>query len=680
LLLFRVALYNIIAIETSCFGGTVLMQILYARQRTSTAGPLSFLFIAIACTAALGASNSAIQMSDARATHSFPRTAIVFTQLPVGHEPTKNSAHPDAQIGEGGKLMLLDAQRKLHVLTPQFQSAADPTVSFDGKRILFAAKKDAKDEWNIYEMTAQGSDIRQLTAAMGNCRKPNYQSAVFYLDDAQPSYQVTFVSDAANEANEADGTRALNLYSVRLDGSRLRRLTYGISSSFDPFQMQDGRILFSSWQRSNLSGGPQGSVELSAIHLDGTDVGTFSGAQGKRYKRMACTTSQRKAVFVESDDLTPDGSGTVATIDLSRNLHSYKSLRIAPGALFAWPSPTPEANVLISMRRRGTPYSIYLLNPDTGVLTQLYAEPNHHSVQPVVMAPRSEPDGHSSVVEDDQNWSKLYCLSSSISDLSREWMKPGLAKRVRLIEGLPRASSAQEEQQALPSHTPAIQRRLSLEQKRILGETELDEDGSFHLLVPPNTPMQVQVLDEDGLALRTSAWIWTKNKENRGCIGCHEDGELSPENAFPKALGHPAAEFTLSPERRRTISFSRDIAPIFVAKCAHCHPPFGSGEERGEVPQAYAELLSGIDLTGHGKYLDPGRARTSRLIWAIYGKNTSRPWDNASTSSPLKPMPPAGSSPLTEDEKRAIAEWIDVGAQLNPLPSHPASNPNRGQQ
>jgi hypothetical protein len=85
----------------------------------------------------------------------------------------------------------------------------------------------------------------------------------------------------------------------------------------------------------------------------------------------------------------------------------------------------------------------------------------------------------------------------------------------------------------------------------LLGEAAIEDDGSFHLLVPPNTPMQLQILDEDGIALRTSAWMWTKNKENRGCIGCHEDGELSPENVFPKALGKPAADLMLAPERAR---------------------------------------------------------------------------------------------------------------------------------
>jgi len=76
--------------------------------------------------------------------------------------------------------------------------------------------------------------------------------------------------------------------------------------------------------------------------------------------------------------------------------------------------------------------------------------------------------------------------------------------------------------------------------RRLLGEINLDEDGSFHIQVPANLPIELQALDADGLALRSCGWIWAKNKENRGCIGCHEDGERTPENLVPKALEHPA--------------------------------------------------------------------------------------------------------------------------------------------
>ena len=33
-----------------------------------------------------------------------------------------------------------------------------------------------------------------------------------------------------------------------------------------------------------------------------------------------------------------------------------------------------------------------------------------------------------------------------------------------------------------------------------------------------------------------SGWIWLRPNERRGCIGCHEDHEMVPENRVPLAV------------------------------------------------------------------------------------------------------------------------------------------------
>ena len=544
---------------------------------------------------------------------------IVFTELPAARTA------PGRVLGDGGRLVVLEKSGATRVLTSGFQSAADPAVSFDGKRILFAGKKRASDAWNVFEVNADGSGLHQITRNAGNCRRPMYQSALFYLNDERPSYQITFVSDAAGEFDES-GRRESNLYSVRFDGAGLRRLTYALSSSYDPFQMQDGRILFSSGER--------GRIDLFAIHLDGADYAAFSGAQGRGIKHMACTTPRRMVAFIESDALPWDGAGIVGSLSLRRNLHSYKAVTASGDGLFHSPSALPDGSILVSRRPSdGTDvHAIYRLDLDGGSRTLVFRDLRYHSIQAAALVSRPEPDGHSSVVEDNQNWAKLYCLSVYENDLKGEWMPPGAARRLRVIEGLPRRAPG-----------GAIG-------KRLLGDIALDEDGSFHLLVPPNTPIQLQITDADGLALRTSAWIWAKNKEQRGCIGCHEDNERTPENRFAQALSHPAAELLLPPERRRTVDFARDVMPILATRCASAACHGGGAQPR----------LPGL---GMAKYIDPGHARTSPLVWSFFGRNTARPWDHSAPAAAPKRMPPNGSAPLTEDERQTIIEWIDLGGQ-----------------
>lgn len=119
----------------------------------------------------------------------------------------------------------------------------------------------------------------------------------------------------------------------------------------------------------------------------------------------------------------------------------------------------------------------------------------------------------------------------------------------------------------------------------------------------------------------------------------------------------------LPPERRRTVDFVHDIQPLLASKCSGgaCH-----GGRASPKLAAYRELLAPLVGTpGRGRFVDAGRARTSRLVWAIFGRNTSRPWDRSVAEHMPAKMPPLGSTPLTDDERRAIVEWIDLGAQLN---------------
>jgi hypothetical protein len=125
------------------------------------------------------------------------------------------------------------------------------------------------------------------------------------------------------------------------------------------------------------------------------------------------------------------------------------------------------------------------------------------------------------------------------------------------------------------------------------------------------------------------------------------------------ALRAPAAVLDMPPERRRTVDFRHDVAPIVEARCVSCHGEGGRAprldgavDPAGAPGPAYEALLSG--------YVVPGEARRSRVIWHVFGRNTSRPWDKDDVAGAFKPMAPK--EPLTGEEKRAFVEWIDLGA------------------
>ena len=150
----------------------------------------------------------------------------------------------------------------------------------------------------------------------------------------------------------------------------------------------------------------------------------------------------------------------------------------------------------------------------------MFAENGWHAIQAKALAPRPAPDARSSVVRADDAEGKLYSIDVDIHDLGDELPK-GASKTLRVIEGV-----------AATAERPGV--------RRILGEVPLAADGSYQVQVPANTPVQLQLLDADGLRVRTSAWLWVRNHAAQGCVGCHEDPERTPPNRFMKALAAPA--------------------------------------------------------------------------------------------------------------------------------------------
>ena len=117
------------------------------------------------------------------------------------------------------------------------------------------------------------------------------------------------------------------------------------------------------------------------------------------------------------------------------------------------------------------------------------------------------------------------------------------------------------------------------------------------------------------------------------------------------AVKKPSLNLALSPERRRTVTFAKDVSPIIRQKCATsaCHG--GGGPPRFGTRDAVRTHVTGT-------------ARRSPLVWHLLGRNTSRPWDPPPAAmSVIEQMPPEGAAPLTDIEKRIIMEWIDLGAE-----------------
>ncbi len=559
---------------------------------------------------------------------------LVVAQVPAASLPSDALAGGSLRpsLGEGGRLLLVPAAGAPRVLSAGFDSAADPEVSFDGRRVLFAAKKEKGDPWCVWEMKADGTGAHRISCGAAGARQPVYQSPVYTITptNVEPWIQVAFVGTDPGEWNEAGLGPNTSLWSCRTDGSALRRLTFNLSNDLDPTVLPDGRMVYAGWLRHPGERNPQGRVALLGVNEDGTDYQTYAGEQGLRVKQMPAPTANGLLVFVESDAIGGDGGGRLAAVSQVRPLHTYRSLTADGDGRFRSPAPLPDGRLLVSWRPGSTgTYGIYRFDPETKAREKVLEDPAWHSLQAKLVAARPVPDARSSVVREDDPEGKLYAIDVGINDLGRDWPR-GAAKKLRVVEG----AAAGE------GRPPG---------RRLLGEIDLAEDGSFQVQLPANTPVQLQLVDADGLAIRSSAWIWVRSHGAQGCVGCHEDPERTPPNRFVKALQSPAPLLNQPPEQRRAVGWAADLQPIVEAKCLGCHG------RRDQGPP--------LDLTASGlaPFAATGEARRSRLLWHLLGRNAARPWDREAAAQAPLPLP-EGQRP-TPDEIRAFARWIDLGGQ-----------------
>jgi len=143
------------------------------------------------------------------------------------------------------------------------------------------------------------------------------------------------------------------------------------------------------------------------------------------------------------------------------------------------------------------------------------------------------------------------------------------------------------------------------------GTVAIHADGSVCFRAPPCRMLYFQVLDEHYRAVHTMrSWVSVRPGERRGCVGCHElhnatyGGQPVRTAMVPDALEPP-------PWGVRSLSYVKDIQPIFDRACAECHSgdgkavesldltlrPDPQGQRRwgGIFPEPYLTLLMGKD-------------------------------------------------------------------------------------
>jgi hypothetical protein len=240
-------------------------------------------------------------------------------------------------------------------------------------------------------------------------------------------------------------------------------------------------------------------------------------------------------------------------------------------------------------------------------------------------------------------------------------------------------------------------------------------DTSFLTRIPADTTFFAQGIDKNGMTLFSElTWRHEVAGEKRtNCGGCHAhtipavdfdtteaakpgyavwDMATRTPYVSTDAGGNPVVKYRTDGGGNDVgdwgVEFNRDILPILNDKCVSCHdatnnttgtdlvlndptdPPYWrlardhSGDHGGPLPAG----LTFYPDPQMSKYIRAFQARESLLIWKIFGArldgraNGDRSDDLDYTGTA---MPPPGSPQLTDEEKRLIARWVDLGAPMD---------------
>lgn len=387
---------------------------------------------------------------------------------------------------QGAHLMLLRAS-KPEPLTPSLAASADASVSFDGKTVLFAGKKNTGDPWAIWEVAAEGGEPRLVLAGKTDLIRP------LWMPDQRMVYA----------RREADG---FALEAAGLDGSGAVRLTY-LPGNFVPDDvLRDGRVLF----ESEFPLGAGATPEMFLVYADG------SGVESVRCDHAdALGTGRAHGRQISLDSGIADDGDIVFTH--GPRLARFTSARAeevsvgAPAGEYAGDvAELPDGRWLVAVRRPGEKhFGLAAWKPGAAAATVVAQDGSRDLIEPVVVAPRAIPNRHPSALHD-WSYGNLLALDARQS----------------------RSGVMNEAPTAVRAETLNADGRVVA-----LGTAPVEQDGSFFVQAAGDRPLRFILLDAAGHTLREEhGWFWVRRGEQRICVGCHTGPERAPENRVPQVL------------------------------------------------------------------------------------------------------------------------------------------------
>ena len=217
----------------------------------------------------------------------------------------------------------------------------DIDVSADGKRLIFSLQPEDPNpndneipKWDIYTYDIDSDTLTRviqsdISAEEGDDLDPFFlaDGRIVFTSNRQSKSRAILLDEVLEEPKpqfssnaEDNRSKALVLHTMNSDGSGIKQISFNQSHDLDPTLLNDGRILFSRWDRINN----KNAISLYTVYPDGTSMQLYYGAHNASHQDAASNTVQMTQprelvdgrIMVMSQPYTDTfGGGQIAIID-----------------------------------------------------------------------------------------------------------------------------------------------------------------------------------------------------------------------------------------------------------------------------------------------------------------------------------------------------------------------------
>jgi hypothetical protein len=420
---------------------------------------------------------------------------IIFTQVTGKSQEMNNPSFDAWRYKVQSRIASIVADnpdKSFKVLTSDFYSALAPKASYDGKFILFAGQKNQNDLWQIWEMNLTNLKVRQVISANENCIDPEYL----------PGERVLFSKMIAGDTVKS----GYSLFTCNLDGSKLQEITFDPRTYSSSAVLRDGRVL----AITSVTYPSKSKPVLMVLRPDGTKSELFYNSEHENtLAGQPCETPDGKIVFIESAK-TGIQTGRLISVKYNRPLHSRVNYSSSIKGSFRSVATLNSGKLLVSYSQsENEKYSLYEFDSENKSIGKPFFKSTEFDIaEAVLVAKHDRPKKLPSEVDPGVKTGLLLCQDINFSGIQYAGKEVTKAGRIEIMG----ADSS-------------------------LGIVQTETDGSVYLKVLADTPFRIRKLDDKGNVLNDSCdWIYLRPNERRGCIGCHEDNEMVPDNRVALAV------------------------------------------------------------------------------------------------------------------------------------------------